>query len=461
MSPEMHHSMATTPTMYWVAASIFALSYILIMSEKVHKTKVALMGAGLMMVFGVLTQTEAFHSTVFGIDYNVIFLLIAMMIMVNIMGESGIFEWMAIVFAKLGQGRPLRIMLIFVVFTAVSSAFLDNVTTVILLAPVTLLIADELEIDPVPFLLVEAMASNIGGAATLIGDPPNLLIASRAKLGFMDFLSHLAPAVLVMMVSFILIIWIMFRKKLTVAESMRVRVMGMNEKRLIKDRGLATRSLIVLGLTIVGFTLHGALHLEPATIALFGAAILLLISKKDPHPIFASVEWTTIFFFIGLFIIVGGVVKVGLVGDLSSVMIKATNPAKDDMALTAMVMLWFSGIASAVVDNIPFVATMAPLVLDMANTLFHEGTQTAGALPIETLHSPALMPVWWSLALGSCLGGNGSPIGASANVMVIGLAEKSGYKISFGRFLLYGAPTTALTLIIASIYVWIRYFVFN
>ncbi len=451
---------ASSSLLYGIAAAIFGLSYAVIMSEKIHKTKVALMGATLMIASTVLTQHDAFHSIEYGVDYNVIFLLIAMMIMVNVMGESGIFEWMAITFAKLGHGNPLRIMIIFVVFTAFASAFLDNVTTVILLAPVTLLIADELELDPVPFLLMEAISSNIGGTATLIGDPPNLLIASRASLGFMDFLIHLAPVVLVMVVGLVATVWLVFGKRLKVTEEKRQRVMKMDAKRLIKDKNLAAKSVTVLSLTILGFTLHGMLHMEPATVALLGAAILLLISRKDPHKVFANVEWNTIFFFIGLFIIVGGVVKVGLISDLSKMMIKFTDPQPDNMFMTSMVMLWFSGVASAIVDNIPFVATMAPLIQDMANHLYHEGAHAAGSanLPVETLHHPALMPVWWALALGACLGGNGSPIGASANVMVIGIAEKSGHKISFIEFLKYGVPITLGTLVISMVYIWLRYY---
>jgi len=453
-----HASGEITPLIYGIATGIFCLSYLLILTEKVHKTKVALLGGALMIALPILSQNEAFHSVIYGIDYNVIFLLIGMMIMVHILGESGIFEWMAIWFAKLADGRPLKIMIFFVVFTAIASAFLDNVTTVILLAPVTLLIADELEVDPIPFLLVEVLSSNIGGTATLIGDPPNLLIASKAQLGFTDFLFHLAPAVVVMMIAYTAIIYFVFRKRLSVKEELRQRVLNMDERRLIKDPGLARKSVMVLVLTIVGFTFHGVLHMEPATVALLGAGVLLFISGKDPQQVFEGVEWTTIFFFIGLFIIVGGVVKVGLVGDLSQLMIQLTEPTKDDMFFTTMVMLWFSGISSAIVDNIPFVATMSPLVLDMANELFHGGGEVAGNLPVETLHNPALMPVWWSLALGSCLGGNGSPIGASANVMIIGIAEKSGYKISFKRFLAYGLPITLLTLCIANVYLYLRYY---
>ncbi|MCB1045005.1 MAG: ArsB/NhaD family transporter [Acidobacteria bacterium] len=444
--------------MYWLATAIFALSYAIIVSEKVHKTKVALMGAALMIGLPILTQHEAFHTEKYGIDYNVVFLLISMMILINIMSKSGIFEWVAIRSVKMADGKPMRIMLLFVVVTAFSSAFLDNVTTVLLIAPVTLLVADELEIDPIPFLIAEAISSNIGGTATLIGDPPNLMVASKAKLTFGDFIIHLTPIVLLMVAAYMFILWFMFRKRLKVTEENRLRVMNMDERRLIRDHSLVKKSLIVMGATIAGFALHGVLHMEPATVALLGAAVLLLISGDDPHHTLAEVEWPTIFFFIGLFIIVGGVVKVGLISDMSAFMIDVTNPSEDSMLFTTMVMLWFSGIGSAIVDNIPFVATMIPLVLDMANTVFHQGALDISNLPAETLHHPTLIPVWWALALGACLGGNGSPIGASANVIVIGIAEKAGKPISFTKFLAYGFPVMLFTLVIATIYVYLRYY---
>lgn len=458
----MEHGAATltqiSPAIYWLATAIFATAYCVIISEKVHKTKVALLGAALMIGLPILTQHDAFHTEKFGIDYNVVFLLISMMMLVHIMGKSGIFEWVAIKAAKLAKGRPINIMLLFVIVTAVASALLDNVTTVLLIAPVTLLLCDELDIEPIPFLIAEALASNIGGTATLIGDPPNLMVASKAKLTFMDFVVHLAPVVIIMMATFTAVLWLLFRKKLVVTESNRLRVINMNEKRLINDRKLVIKSVIVMSITILGFALHGVLHLEPATVALLGASVLLLISGDDPHQVLAEVEWPTIFFFMGLFIIVGGVVKVGLVGDLSAFMIDVTNPSEDSMLVTTMVMLWFSGIGSAVVDNIPFVATMIPLILDMANTVFHQGQADMANLPLETLHHPAMMPVWWALALGACLGGNGSPIGASANVIVLGFAEKAGKPISFLKFIAYGLPVTVVTLTISSLYVYLRYF---
>ncbi len=444
---------------FWTATLIFVISYAVIVSEKVHKTKVALMGASLMLILKILDQKEAFHSEEFGIDYNVIFLLIGMMIIIGIMKKTGVFEYVAIKSAKIGKGDPFRIMIIFSVITAVSSALLDNVTTVLLLAPVTLLIADELDIDPIPFLITVALASNIGGTATLIGDPPNIMIASKAQLTFMDFIIHLTPIIIIIMVAYLYTLKLLFGKKLHAREELKKQVMEMNENELIKDPVLLKKSLAVLALTVFGFMVHGALHLEPATIALTGAALLFIISGEDPHETFLEVEWPTIFFFIGLFIIVGGVVKVGLIEKLSQTMIDLTGPTETNMFTTSMVLLWFSAIASAIVDNIPFVATMNPLTLDMANSIFHGGSLSSHALPIETLHNPVLMPVWWSLALGACLGGNGSPIGASANVIVVGMAERAKRPISFLKFMAYGVPIMVETLIISTIYIWVRYYV--
>lgn len=443
---------------YWLACGIFLVSFVLIVSEKVHKTKVALIGAALTLLLSILTQHEAFHSSTLGIDHSVIFLLISMMIIINIMGKSGIFDWSAVKLAKLAKGRPFPIMVAFLVFTAIFSALLDNVTTVLLFTPVTLLIADELDLDPIPFLIGEALASNIGGTATLIGDPPNLIIASRSDLGFVDFLVNLGPVVVVIMGAYLIFAYFVFGRSLEVDEERRNHILTMDEKRLIKDPRLAKQSLFVLAIVTVGFVLHGITHIEPATVALFGAALLLLISPADPHKILADVEWPTIFFFIGLFIIIGGVVKVGFIGDLSGLVIQLTGPTADSMFGTSMVLLWFSGIISGFLDNIPYVATMAPLVTDMAGSVLQGGVPGA-ELTKETLHNPVLLPVWWSLALGSCLGGNGTPIGASANLVVLGIAERSGKKISFLKFMSYGMPVMFMSLIIATLYVWLRYYV--
>ena len=437
-------------TSFFLACGIFFIALAIIISEKIHKTIVALFGASLVLVLKILEQHEAFHLEEFGVDWNVIFLLIGMMTIINLMRPTGVFEYIAIRSAKLGQGEPVRIMVIFAVITAVLSALLDNVTTVLLLAPVTMLIADALEVDPIPFLIMEAMASNIGGTATLIGDPPNIMIASKAKLNFLDFVIHLTPAVLVMMVVLVVIIKVIFGRKLKTRDELKARIMEMDEREAIKDPVMLTKSLVVLGIVLTGFVIHGMLHYEPATIALFGAGLLLLLSgTHEPHHILAEVEWPVIFFFIGLFIMVGGMVKVGAITLMSKEILALT---KGNLFSTSMVIMWFSAVASAVVDNIPYVATMNPLVVDMARELWPDLSGTA------LLHHPDLMPVWWSLALGACLGGNGTAIGASANVIVVGMSEKAGHRISFLKFMAYGVPITFLTVFIAMVYVWLRYY---
>ena len=440
---------------FWIATLIFLVSFGLIVSEKLDKTKVALIGAGLMIILKVVTQHEAFYDELYAIDYNVIFLLISMMIIVDILKKTGIFQFIAIKSAKLAKGRPFTILVFFACITAIASALLDNVTTVLLIVPVALFIAEELELDPFPFMISEIMACNIGGTATLIGDPPNIMIASKVQLTFMDFIYHLTPAVLFVFAGFILTMKLIFGKKLHVKEEVRLKILAMDEYALIKDVGLLRKSLAILGLVMLGFVFHGMFHYEPATIALFGAAVLLVISKEDVHHVLRDLEWPTLFFFIGLFIIVGGVVKVGLISKLSEGLITLTKPTAGSMFTLAIVMLWFSAIGSAIVDNIPFVASMIPLVKDTAEAVLPGGWDLKPLLQHATL-----MPVWWSLALGTCLGGNGTPIGASANVITIGLAGKAGYPITFRKFLLYSIPITLETLVLSTIYIVFRYYVF-
>ena len=438
-------------TSFWTATTIFLVAYVVIISEKIHKTVVAVFGAGLMLVLKILQQHEAFHVEEFGIDWNVIFLLISMMVIINLMRPTGLFEYIAIKSAKLGRGDPFRIMAIFAVVTALLSALLDNVTTVLLITPVTLLIADALEVDAIPYLISCALASNIGGTATLIGDPPNIMIASKAHLNFMDFIYHLAPLIVFIMVVYIMLIKLIWGKKMKTKEELKKRIMEMKEHEAIKDPAMLKKSLFVLAVVLSGFIFHGMLHYQPATVALFGAGLLLLLSKThEPHHILAEVEWPTIFFFIGLFIIVGGVVKVGLIKWMS---LKVLDITHGNLFATSMVIMWFSAFASAIVDNIPYVATMNPLVANMAGQLW------PGLSGTQLLHHPDLMPVWWSLALGACLGGNGSAIGASANVIIVGISEKSGKKISFMKFMAYGMPVMIATVIISMAYVWIRYYV--
>ena len=438
-------------TQFWIATALFILAYAMIISEKIHKTIVGIFGAALMIVIGIVTQEDAFHSIDLGVDWNVIFLLVSMMIIINIMKPTGAFEYLAIKSAKVAKGKPFAIMAIFSVVTAVVSAFLDNVTTVLLIAPVTLLICQALELDVVPYLITEAIASNIGGTATLIGDPPNIMIASKAQLDFMAFVYNLTPVIIVVLIAYVITLKFIFGRRMKVREDLRQRVMLMNENEAIKDPVLLKKCLAVLAVTITGFVAHGALHMEPATIALFGAGLLLLVSgTKEPHHILAEAEWATIFFFIGLFIIIGGVVKVGLIKWMSIQVLELTQ---GNLFGTTMIVMWFSAFASAFIDNIPYVATMNPLIIDMAKQLW---PNLSG---IQLLHHPDLMPLWWSLALGACLGGNGTAIGASANVIVVGMAEKMGKPISFKQFMLYGMPLMIESVIICTVYVWLRYYV--
>ena len=436
---------------FWIATVIFVTSYALIVAEKLHKTVISMFAAGLMLVLKIVDQHEAFHMEELGIDWNVIILLMSMMIIINLMKPTGVFEYVAIKSAKMGKGNPFRIMVIFAVVTAVLSALLDNVTIVLLITPAVIFIADALEVDAVPYLLSSVFASNIGGTATLIGDPPNLMIASKAQLTFMDFIVHLTPIVIVLMAVYLVLIMVFWRKRLQTRDELKERIMAMDEHEAIKDPVMLKKSLIVLSIVLIGFVFHGVLHFQPATVALFGAGLLLLLAgTSEPHHVLAEIEWPTIFFFMGLFIIVGGVVKVGLIKSMSLQMLALTD---GNLFATSMIIIWFSAFASAVVDNIPYVATMNPLIIEMAQQLW---PKLSG---LQLLQHPDLMPLWWSLALGACLGGNATAIGASANVIVIGMAEKSGKRISFLKFMAYGVPVMVLTVAISSLYIWLRYYV--
>lgn len=439
---------------FWIATGIFIVSFGLIITERLDKTKVALAGGGLMMALNIVTQHEAFYDRKYAIDYNVIFLLFGMMVIVNILSKTGVFQFLAIKSAKLARGRPVWILVLFTGITTVFSSFLNNVTTVLILIPVSLLIADELQIDPFPFLLSEIMASSLGGTATLIGGPPNILIASKVQLTFMDFIYHLTPAVLFVFAFFLLTIKLLFGKKFRVKEEVRQKILAINEYEMIKSYSLLIKSLGVLGLVIPGFIFSSRIHLEPATIAILGAAILLIISKENLQNVLRELEWSTLFYFIGLFIVVAGVVKVGLISMLSDYMISFTKPDAENMFATSMIILWFSALASTVMENTILIASVIPLVTDMAQTLLPSGMD----LKLIIQHS-TLMPVWWSLALGTCLGGNATPIGASANIVTLGLAEKAGYPISFKKYLIYGIPLTIEMIMLSTVYIWLRYYV--
>lgn len=416
------------------ATVVFFLTYALIISEKLHRTVVALMGAMLVLFLGILDQELAIEA----IDFNTIGLLIGMMIIVGITRRTGVFEFLAIKAAKLAKGNPWLIMFFLAAITALTSALLDNVTTVLLMVPVTFSITRELELNPIAFLLTQIMSSNIGGTATLIGDPPNIMIGSATGLGFMDFVINLTfPIILIFFVTLFLL-KIIYRKQLVVEESLKSRIMAFKEIEAIKDYALLKKSLLVLGLTILGFVLHQFLHMESATIALGGATLLLLITREEPEDILLSVEWPTIFFFAGLFVLVGALEHVGVIEWVARKSLEATGGA---LALTTLLILWLSAIASAFVDNIPFVATMIPLIQKMG--------ELGG---IENLK-----PLWWALSLGACLGGNGTLIGASANVIVAGLAEKQGYPISFKYFLKIAFPLMILSIVISTAYIFLAY----
>lgn len=416
-----------------VALGVFTITYVLIVTEKFNRTSIAMFGAFLMLVFNIEAQEKAIEY----IDFNTIGLLIGMMIIVNIMKRSGVFEYIAIRAAKMSKGDPWRIVVSFSIITAVSSALLDNVTTILLIVPVTLVITDSLELSPIPFLVPEILIANIGGTATLIGDPPNIMIGSATKLGFMDFAVNLTPVVIVIFIVTLFILKYLNRNEYCCNDEHFDRIERMDEKLAIQNTTLLKKSGFVLILTILGFMFHQMLGYESATVALVGAATLLLISKIDPEEIFLEIEWTTIFFFAALFILVGALEEVGVIESLADKLLHFT---KGNLVMTTMIILWGSAIASAFLDNIPFVATMIPLIKSMGTT---------GAIEVG--------PLWWALALGACLGGNGTLVGASANVIVSGMLEKKGKKLSFVEYMKVGFPLMLVSVAISSVYLLVFY----
>ncbi|WP_020658942.1 ArsB/NhaD family transporter [Amycolatopsis benzoatilytica] len=425
-----------------IAAVVFVVAYVLIASEKVPKMTAALAGAGLVLATGVSGSADAFFSEDTGVDWNVLFLLLGMMIIVGILRRTGVFEFVAVWAAKRAKGSPLRILILLVLITAVASAFLDNVTTVLLIVPVTLLVCDRLEISPAPFLISEVLASNIGGTATLIGDPPNIIIGSRAGLAFNDFLINLAPIVAVELVVLALVLPWLFRGSFAVDPQRVADVMALNEREAIRDRKLLLKSGLVLLLVLAGFVLHSVVHLDPSVVALLGAGLLVLLSGTPPNHYLAGVEWETLLFFAGLFIMIGALVKTGVIDRLARLAAEATG---GNALLAVFLILGVSALLSGVIDNIPYVATMSPLVL----ALTHD-------IP-DPAHSEAL---WWSLALGADFGGNMTAVGASANVVVLGIAARAGSPISFWEFTKKGAVVTLVSVLVAAPYLWLRYFVF-
>src|SRR5438105_4533485 len=430
----------------WTATILFVLTYVLVITDRINRSIIAMLGAGAMVVSGVLSQDEAIR----GIDFNTIALLTGMMVLVAIARRCGMFEYVAVWSAKKGRAQPWAMLAMLSLVTAVMSAFLDNVTTVLLIAPVTLSVTRLLEAPPYPFLFAEVFASNIGGTATLIGDPPNIIIGSAANLSFNDFVIHLTPVIVMVMAAQLLLTHLICGAKLWATREARARVMALDERSMIIDPALMRASLAVLGCVIVAFVFARALHLEPGTIALFGAAILMLCHNIEHHremerqtikvsATFSEIDWITIFFFIGLFVIVHGVDAAGILDIAAQRLLALTG---EDPASTAVVILWGSAFLSAIVDNIPFVAAMVPLIKEMAPHL-------GGAEHV--------MPLWWALSLGACLGGNGTLIGASANLAVAGIAERSGARFSFLTFTKYGLGVMVISVAISNLYLWLRY----
>jgi Na+/H+ antiporter NhaD/arsenite permease-like protein len=425
-----------------LAVAVFVGAYVFIATEWVHRVAAALAGAALMVVIGATDAEAAFFSEETGVDWHVIFLLLGMMVIVGIIKQTGVFEYLAIWAAKRARGRPYAILAMLCTITAVASALLDNVTTVLLIAPVTLLVCDRIGVRPEGFLIAEVIASNIGGTATLIGDPPNIIIASRADLSFNDFLVNLAPFVVIALLVFLVLARWLFRRSFTYDAERAAAVMEVDERRAIRDPALLRRSLAVLGLVLVSFVLHSALDLEPSIVALLGAGLLVVVSRTSSAEFLEEVEWPTLVFFMGLFVMVGALVNIGVIGSLGEAAIDAVG---DNYFLAASGLLFGSAALSGIVDNIPYVASMSPLVNDLVGA----GGDSVGANAL-----------WWALALGADLGGNATAVGASANVVVLGIAARSGYPISFWQFTRYGLVVTAVTVTLAWPYLYFRYYAF-
>jgi anion transporter len=422
-----------------LAIAIFVLAYVLIATEKISRIAIALGGAAAMLIIGATDSDKAFYSHETGIDWDVIFLLLGMMIIVGVIHKTGVFEFIAIKAIKIAKGDPKKALVYLVVLVAFASAILDNVTTILLAVPMTLVICKQLNVNPVPFLLAEVFASNIGGAATLVGDPPNIIIASRANLSFNDFLIHMAPLVIVAMIVITpMLVW-MFRKELVNTLEDRARIHELDEKSYLTNPVLMKKSLAVLGLVVLGFLLHTAIHAEPSVIALLGAGLLIAISGLKPSDYVQDVEWGTLVFFAGLFVMVGALVNVGAIQLLSDYLSEMVD-GKPQLATGAL--LFVSAIVSGIVDNIPYVTAMSPVVADLSAS-------------VPAVHGDVL---WWALAFGADFGGNATIIGASANVVAVGLAAKAGIKISFWQFAKYGIPVTFVSIAIAAPYLFLRYF---
>lgn len=426
-----------------IAIAVFVVAYALIASDRVNKTFVALAGAAVVVVLPIIHSDDVFYSRETGIDWDVIFLLLGMMIIVSVLRQTGVFEYVAIWSAKRARGSPLRVMILLVLVTAIASALLDNVTTVLLVAPVTLLVCDRLAITAAPFLMAEVFASNLGGAATFVGDPPNIIIASKAGLSFNDFLVHLAPIVVIVVAALIALLPRLFPGAFAVDPDRVADVMSLEEKEAIRDPRLLVTCSVVLLAVFTAFIAHAPLHMEPSVVALLGAGVLIVASRLKPADYLSGVEWDTLLFFAGLFIMVGALVKTGVVKQLARVAITATG---GDTLTATMIILAASVVISGIVDNVPYAATMAPVVAELVPAL---GDHTDSGV------------LWWSLALGTDFGGNLTAIGASANIVLLGIARRADNPISFWEFTRKGAVVTVVSVGLSAAYLWLRYFVFG
>ncbi|MEV1067041.1 ArsB/NhaD family transporter [Streptomyces sp. NPDC050263] len=423
----------------WAAIVVFVATYALIISEKIHRVGAALGGAALMLAIGATDDESAFFSEHSGVDWNVIFLLMGMMMIVGVLKKTGMFEYLAIWSVKRARARPFRVMVMLILITAMASALLDNVTTVLLIAPVTLLVCERLGLPAAPFLIAEVFASNIGGIATLVGDPPNIIIASRAGLTFNDFLVHLAPLSAILVVVLVALCRFLFRRSFVYDEARAEEVMALEEREVIKNPRMLVQGLVVLALVVVGFVLHPVLHYEPSVVALLGAGLLIAVSAVETGEVLTEVEWPTLAFFAGLFIMIGGLIETGVIGEVSKSLADAIG---DNELGGSMLLLTASAVLSGIVDNIPYVATMAPITSDLVQSMGGAGDHV----------------MWWALAIGADLGGNATAIGASANVVVLGIAERNRQPISFWQFTKYGLVVTVVTVALSAGYVWLRYF---
>ncbi len=415
-----------------IAIAIFLITMAAIISDKVHNTVAAISGAILLILTHILTIDECVEA----VDIETIGILVGMMLLVAIVKNSGIFEYIAIKAAKLAKGRPWPIMVTFIIITAVLSGLLDNVTTVLLVGPMTLAITNILGVNPVPYIITQIMASNIGGTATLIGDPPNIMIGSAAKLSFVDFILNTGFAIVFVMIAALICFRFIYGSSLTVEDKNIKEVMKLDESKAIKSKKLLIQSVIILLIVALCFIFHDQLQMQSATIALAAACLMLIIGGQDPEDIILSVEWPTILFFVGLFIVVGGLEKVGVITVLANGLLSVTG---GNMTMTMLLILWISAIVSSFLDNIPFVATLIPMIMTIQS------------------HGVDVTPLWWALSLGACLGGNGTLVGASANVVLSGISKNAGYPITFGKYFKIGFPMMILSVFICSVFLLIRF----